>query len=45
MALPEDPKPIHVQRAVDYVERETAELVDLYFEQAKDSAPPNKIKP
>ena len=33
-ALPKDLKPIHIKRAVDYVEKETAELVDLYFEQA-----------
>jgi hypothetical protein len=26
--------PIHIAKAVDYVETETAELIDLYFEQA-----------
>src|SRR5438270_6916723 len=32
--LPKDLRPIHIERAVDYVERETAELVDIYLEQA-----------
>ncbi|HZP75425.1 MAG TPA: hypothetical protein VFB45_04715 [Pseudolabrys sp.] len=32
--LPKGLKPIHIERAVDYVERETAELVDIYLEQA-----------
>jgi hypothetical protein len=34
MNLPKDLKPVHIAKAVEYVERETAELVDLYFEQA-----------
>ncbi len=34
MPLPRDLDPIHIQRAVEYVERQTAELVELYFEQA-----------
>lgn len=34
MRLPKDLKPIHIAKAVDYVERETAELMDLYLEQA-----------
>lgn len=34
MPLPKDLKPIHISKAVDFVEKETAELVDLYFEQA-----------
>jgi hypothetical protein len=33
-SLPRDLKPIHVTKAVDFIEREAAELVDLYFEQA-----------
>jgi hypothetical protein len=33
-ALPRDLKPIHIRKAVEFVEKETAELVDLYFEQA-----------
>jgi len=34
LKLPKDLRPIHIERAVDYVERETAELVDIYLEQA-----------
>lgn len=34
MPLPRDLKPIHVKRAVAYVEEQTADLIDLYFEQA-----------
>lgn len=34
MALPRGLETIHIERAVDYVERETAELIDLYLEQA-----------
>ena len=34
MLLPKDLKPIHIKKAVDFVERQTADLVDLYFEQA-----------
>lgn len=34
MPLPKDLKPTHIQRAVDYIEVETSELVDLYLEQA-----------
>ena len=33
MALPKDLAPIHIAKAVEYVERETADLVDLYLEQ------------
>ncbi|HLI80566.1 MAG TPA: hypothetical protein VKV03_11320 [Candidatus Binataceae bacterium] len=33
-SLPKDLKPIHVIKAVDFIEREAADLVDLYFEQA-----------
>jgi hypothetical protein len=32
--LPKNLRPIHIERAVDYVERETAELVDIFLEQA-----------
>jgi hypothetical protein len=32
--LPKDLKPIHINKAVDFIEIQTAELVDLYFEQA-----------
>jgi hypothetical protein len=32
--LPKGLTEVHIRKAVDYVERETAELVDLYFEQA-----------
>jgi hypothetical protein len=32
--LPKGLTDLHIRNAVDYVERETAELVDLYFEQA-----------
>ena len=32
--LPEDLYPIHIQRAVDYVEQAAGDLVELYFEQA-----------
>src|ERR1700732_4054697 len=34
LKLPKDLRTIHIERAVDYVERETAELVDIYLEQA-----------
>lgn len=34
MALPKDLEPIHIRRAVDFVEKQTADLVELYFEQA-----------
>jgi hypothetical protein len=34
LKLPKNLKPIHIERAVDYVERETADLVDIYLEQA-----------
>ena len=34
MPLPKGLKPNHIERAVDYVEKETAELIDIYFEQA-----------
>jgi len=32
--LPKDLKPIHIARAVEYVETQTADLIDLYLEQA-----------
>src|SRR3954465_8766861 len=32
--LPKDLKPIHIRKAVDLIEKQTAEWVDLYFEQA-----------
>ena len=34
VALPRDLELIHIKKAVAYVEKETAELVDLYLEQA-----------
>ncbi len=34
LKLPKDLKPIHIEKAVDYVERETADLIDIYLEQA-----------
>ncbi|MGI8841536.1 MAG: hypothetical protein ACR2F8_12265 [Caulobacteraceae bacterium] len=34
MPLPKNLQPIHIERAVEYVERETAELIDIYIEQA-----------
>ncbi len=34
MELPKDLKPIHIEKAVEYVEKETSELVDIYLEQA-----------
>ena len=34
MPLPRDLKPIHIKRAVAYVEKQTADLIDLYLEQA-----------
>lgn len=33
-SLPKDLEQIHIEKAVDYVERETAELIDIYLEQA-----------
>jgi hypothetical protein len=32
--LPRDLKEIHIRRAVDYIEKHTADLVDIYLEQA-----------
>jgi hypothetical protein len=32
--LPKHLKPIHIARAVEYVETQTAELIDIYLEQA-----------
>jgi hypothetical protein len=32
--LPKDLKPIHIARAVEYVETQTADLIDLYLGQA-----------
>ena len=32
--LPPELKTAHVRKAIDYIERETAEFVDVYFEQA-----------
>ena len=34
LKLPKDLKPIHIEKAVDYVERETVDLIDIYLEQA-----------
>jgi hypothetical protein len=34
LLLPKDLKPIHIERAVEYVEKQTADLIDLYLEQA-----------
>ncbi len=34
MPLPSGLKLNHIEKAVDYVEKETAELIDIYFEQA-----------
>lgn len=34
MRLPRDLTPLHIARAVEYVEKETADLIDLYLEQA-----------
>lgn len=34
MPLPRDLKPLHIAKAVEYVEKQTADLVDLYLEQA-----------
>jgi hypothetical protein len=32
--LPKDPKGIHIRRAVDYIEKHTVDLVDIYLDQA-----------
>ncbi len=34
MLLPKDLKKIHIEKAVEYVEKETADLIDIYVEQA-----------
>jgi hypothetical protein len=34
MALPKDLKPIHIEKAVNYVEEAAAEWIDIYLEQA-----------
>jgi len=34
LPLPRDIKPIHIKKAVAYVEKQTAEPIDLYLEQA-----------
>jgi hypothetical protein len=34
IALPKDLKLIHIKKAVDYVEKNTVDLVDIYLEQA-----------
>lgn len=34
LKLPKGLKPIHIAKAVDFIEKQTADLVDLYFEQA-----------
>src|SRR5579863_886834 len=34
LPLPKELKLIHIERAVDYVEKQTADLIDLYLEQA-----------
>jgi len=33
LTLPKGLEPVHRDKAIDYVERETSELVDLYYEQ------------
>ncbi len=33
-SLPKGLEPVQVEKAVDYIEREVGELVDLYYEQA-----------
>ncbi len=32
--MPKGVEPVHVIRAIDYIEERAADLVDLYFEQA-----------
>lgn len=34
MPLPKSLQPIHIVKAVDFVEKQTADLIELYFEQA-----------
>jgi hypothetical protein len=34
LPLPRDLKPIHITRAVEYIEKQTSDLIDLYLEQA-----------
>ena len=34
MPLPKDLKPIHIEKAIEYVEKESADLIDIYIEQA-----------
>ncbi len=34
VSLPPELKIAHIRRAIDYIERETSELVEVYFEQA-----------
>jgi len=34
MPLPKDLTPLHIRKAVNYVEQGTAELVEIYLEQA-----------
>src|ERR1700674_3214363 len=34
LPLPKELKPIHIKKAVEDVEREAADLIDLYLEQA-----------
>lgn len=34
VALPPELKIAHIRKAIDYIERETSELVEVYFEQA-----------
>lgn len=34
ISLPPELRPSHIRRAVDYIEKETSDLVDVYFEQA-----------
>jgi hypothetical protein len=34
VSLPPELEVVHVRRAIEYIERETAEFVDVYFEQA-----------
>ena len=34
VSLPKDLKPIHISKAVNFIETQTTDLVDLYYEQA-----------
>lgn len=34
MPLPRDLRPVHIEKAVEYIEKEAADLIDIYLEQA-----------